>query len=98
MLSQCCICKIVEAVKCPKCGEHVEKINDYVFKDKGSYRCSYGHEFTAMEGGISHGYCPPCLANRIAAIKLTVRRGGGSESIPSVPQGEDSMEKDRRYL
>ena len=64
MIVQCCICKRIEGVKCPKCGEMVAFIRcagPELLKPYGEWVCSAGHHFMTNDGGISHGYCPFCF-------------------------------------
>jgi len=60
MISQCCVCKKIYGVKCPKCAlvviegtlpEHVAAV---------TYTCGNNHIFMGERGGISHGYCTFC--------------------------------------
>jgi hypothetical protein len=66
MIVQCCICKVIEAVKCPKCGIG-PLIPDGAI---GYWKCPSGHRFHEEDGGTSHGYCPSCFKKEMDKIKL----------------------------
>lgn len=75
MISQCCICKKIEGVKCPKCGTEVPDsamlditpIEKFEQSPRWCMHC--GHQFKAKDGGYSHGYCKPCLDGELAKVK-----------------------------
>jgi hypothetical protein len=80
MISQCCVCKIVEGVMCPQCGDFlVEEKPDInrsidVYKSN-TYMCTNngcGLLYKGEEGGISHGYCKPCFGHVMSKVPKKV--------------------------
>lgn len=74
MISQCCVCKKIEHVKCPKCGAIIPDSEplDMTLLEKyeNSHRLCFGcgHQFQAKDGGYSHGYCRPCMDEQLKKI------------------------------
>ena len=54
----CCSCKVELSEKCAKCGR---VITATWAEGSGAFVCNCGHTFDKGSGGISHGYCSPCL-------------------------------------
>jgi len=75
MIVQCCICKVIEGVKCPICrdGKTMPAPNAaaVLFKDS-TFVCDADHTFVAAQGGYSHGYCPSCFKQVMSKIPKKV--------------------------
>jgi hypothetical protein len=57
MISQCCICNKIEAVKCPRCGMLSPVVLGTTRYLCGNVDCSI-IDYHISDGGTSHGYCP----------------------------------------
>ena len=71
MIIQCCLCKVVEGIKCPKCGVMQPNV---VIRETTLCKCTCGHLFPAYEGGTSHGACQPCMDRELAKIPIKPNR------------------------
>lgn len=78
MIVQCCICKVIEGLKCPKCGTFIPEEGPQAaveVYENNKYLCTNvecQHWFQGKDGKYSHGYCRPCLNREMAKIPKKV--------------------------
>jgi hypothetical protein len=79
MIVQCCVCKIIEGVKCPECGDYLVEERPSVDRPLSAYedkiymctKLSCGLIYNGRDGGVSHGYCQKCSDVQMSRIPGT---------------------------